>query len=1006
MDSIDRETTMHLDMLERDPSMASVVLPRLQRLRDLKQSSLDHVDALRTESSRTEVIAANAPMEAPAARTGEGPGTVPTAASSVRAAPMVASPSARYIVPETRPDRTYHSAFAHRSKEIAEAVQLRDQDLQRIDALQHDIDSLQAVLDTMPRGKAYDKIEKERYRYLDDQLIVRTELGQRSEFIVKQEIKAARDSMKVVKALVDAKGLPRTEPVLVMAERAESEATKLHSDAALVRKQADRTEDILVRDSLFRRAYAMELVALSEQDKALTLRNYTLSEDFERGGTPTYAEVEQRMFGAALGEELLAEEQGVLRTGEGAADLASNDATTTDVAPGAVNTAALFGVGTAPDGRPRFDRFMGADTTGMSNLAKLAMADPAVLRTEAEAVMTASQQLERRSLYLADRAIAIQDSSATVKKRDREQLELQAVRTRQLSDSLHEASLSLAENARTLEQQERDAQEAREFADRLREYYYLSNEEFMLVMQNEDESRYFQAKVKAIEQDEAAAKAASEAKASKALSEQMLLGAQAAMTIPPGEDRSQSGEELAKAAELNAKAVELDQRSDSLSALAQRLKGASSLNDGQASLYLQSLGAQRSSEIMAMEQRTRRVEPMLAEARALAPAGANVAEGGEADDGREEVDAAGDVAQESADAPDAARLADESSTVRSGMPDRAETQGGVDHQPWDFPMPEELVDDLFEILPVAKVREAPIPIDVDIPQGLVFKVQIGAFRNPIPQQLFSDMSPVMGENAGNGLVRYTAGLFKTFEVADGAKASVRERGYRDAFVVAYLNGERISMAEARKLQGATTSKAAIAQNSDGRGAAGNAVPGASTQGAPSATTSGAPSPGTGPVVIARPSTVAATNSAQEQETLASYPSTAEELMSTFAPQPEAAAYYNDPTAAPAKQVEVVKGLFFTVQVGVYSKPVALDQLYNITPLNTELIQGGKIRYTTGVYRDLEEARVRKDASVSSGVRDAFITAYLNGKRIPVQEARALLNKFGDQVLVSVEDTTD
>lgn len=101
-----------------------------------------------------------------------------------------------------------------------------------------------------------------------------------------------------------------------------------------------------------------------------------------------------------------------------------------------------------------------------------------------------------------------------------------------------------------------------------------------------------------------------------------------------------------------------------------------------------------------------------------------------------------------------------------------------------------------------------IPVAKKLPEGLVFKVQIGAFRNPIPQDHFKGFAPIMAEKTGTGITRYTAGLFKSFEVADDAKRAIRTLGYPDAFVVSFLNGKRISVAEARNLIASSTELAA------------------------------------------------------------------------------------------------------------------------------------------------------------------------------------------------------
>jgi len=267
----------------------------------------------------------------------------------------------------------------------------------------------------------------------------------------------------------------------------------------------------------------------------------------------------------------------------------------------------------------------------------------------------------------------------------------------------------------------------------------------------------------------------------------------------------------------------------------------------------------------------------------------------------------------------------------------------------------------------------------------VFKVQIGAFRKPVPQEAFSDMTPMMGETVGNGLVRYTAGLFTGFSGAAAAKDLVRERGYRDAFVVAYRDGKRVPLGEAMR---ATQASQDVA-TSPIRVRGGSEEPRITEQ-----------RPVVEPPAIVIKPVVSAQGAAPETDAqvLARYPATAQQIIEAFAPAADAASYYNEPGAAPAKQVETIKGLFFTVQVGVYSRPVPLDKLFNITPLNSERTESAKVRYTTGLFLDMDAARARKDEAMGLGVKDAFVTAYLNGKRIPVREATALLQQFGPSIL--------
>ncbi len=244
----------------------------------------------------------------------------------------------------------------------------------------------------------------------------------------------------------------------------------------------------------------------------------------------------------------------------------------------------------------------------------------------------------------------------------------------------------------------------------------------------------------------------------------------------------------------------------------------------------------------------------------------------------------------------------------------------------------------------------PIPVNEKLPEGLIFKVQIGAFRNPIPQDLFKGMTPITGETTPTGLTRYTAGLFKKFSTADKVKQEIRDLGYRDAFVVAFYNGKRISMSEALAMTGEPMPVASTTTSTQTN--AGNTTGTTADQNVNTSTNNAAAAQNT--------------NTTQNQQAVAS------------------------------ESVTTVTGLFYTVQVGVFSQPVSANKL-NIQPLYTERAPNGNIRYNTGVYNNVARAVEAKNIVIGAGIKDAFVTAYVDGKRISLTEAQALVAAQGNAV---------
>ncbi len=267
----------------------------------------------------------------------------------------------------------------------------------------------------------------------------------------------------------------------------------------------------------------------------------------------------------------------------------------------------------------------------------------------------------------------------------------------------------------------------------------------------------------------------------------------------------------------------------------------------------------------------------------------------------------------------------------------------------------------------------PIKMNEPLPGGIVFKVQIGAFNKPVADNAFGSVSPVSGEIIPNSnLIRYTAGLFTVFDEASNARKELNGLNYKDAFVVAYCYGKRMSVTEARAL---------IAAGKDCKSG--------------------------GQIAPSQNAVATNTNNKTnvENPTLANKPtsteSTTENTKSNNA-NLNAPAQIKSGETLPQQDIQTIKGLLYTVQVGVYSKPVKAGQLFNITPLYFELNQKGQYRYTSGIFNDVREASKAKDIIVQIGVADAFVSAYINGKRIPVEQAAAMEAQQGKSVFAQVQ----
>ncbi|MEC7863704.1 MAG: SPOR domain-containing protein [Bacteroidota bacterium] len=86
------------------------------------------------------------------------------------------------------------------------------------------------------------------------------------------------------------------------------------------------------------------------------------------------------------------------------------------------------------------------------------------------------------------------------------------------------------------------------------------------------------------------------------------------------------------------------------------------------------------------------------------------------------------------------------------------------------------------------VKEVDEPIN-----ETTYRIQIGAFNKPLSDEVFVGVNNVISFIGKDGLVRYMAGSFIEYKDAIDYQYQMKARGFDDAFIVTYKNGERISL---------------------------------------------------------------------------------------------------------------------------------------------------------------------------------------------------------------------
>ena len=89
-----------------------------------------------------------------------------------------------------------------------------------------------------------------------------------------------------------------------------------------------------------------------------------------------------------------------------------------------------------------------------------------------------------------------------------------------------------------------------------------------------------------------------------------------------------------------------------------------------------------------------------------------------------------------------------------------------------------------------------------------------------------------------------------------------------------------------------------------------------------------------------------------------------------------------------KDLSEIKGVFYTVQIGAFNKSTIPPILQKYKVVFRGNVDSSTVRYTTGIFDDIEEARTEAGKISKTGI-NAFVIAYNKGKKITFGEAKKL-----------------
>ena len=94
-------------------------------------------------------------------------------------------------------------------------------------------------------------------------------------------------------------------------------------------------------------------------------------------------------------------------------------------------------------------------------------------------------------------------------------------------------------------------------------------------------------------------------------------------------------------------------------------------------------------------------------------------------------------------------------------------------------------------------QEAVFAEDQNIPNGIVYQVQLFSGGRKATVAELKGLTPIYEHLTPSGMYTYRAGLFRAYEEVMKAAEQIRRRGFRDAYIAAFIDGKEVSVVSAR-----------------------------------------------------------------------------------------------------------------------------------------------------------------------------------------------------------------